>query len=59
MAETFLNAFGFARVTIVVATASRGGLRGPKRLGLILADALKSYGLFPVDLPPPIKRDAN
>jgi hypothetical protein len=31
----------------------------PEAVRLILADALTSYGLLPVDEPPPTKRDAN
>jgi hypothetical protein len=31
----------------------------PEAIRMILTDALTSYGLFPLDLPPPIKRDAN
>jgi hypothetical protein len=31
----------------------------PEAVRMILTDALTSYGLFPLDLPPPIKRDAN
>ena len=36
-----------------------GKLTRPEAIRMILTDALTSYGLFPLDRPPPTKRDAN